>query len=348
MRIDQTMKLIETDSIRDIDAAQWDTVTGDLLSMTHRWLCVTETHWNFYRPHYILLEDAQGPCVAIVADVYVSFKDLGLLGWLRQGLSLAVRPPLSSFCGVMVRPDRSLDVVMSDLEPVLGQLCRQEKRLLITVSNVGASDLSRWQQAGFLASPQPKVSSLDVPETYEQYLASLRAKDRNELRRAHRRGEKFELRFETAPLADDGEQIFALLCEVFARHDTPREAVPFTPQFLAAMQEALAEDMFFVRGYAGEKLVGVSLCLQNGTSLWVPTIGLHYEIARPSYLYFLLIDETIRWAIDHGIQSFSFGKTNERVKQRHGFHLEERWLCYRARLGPLNRILSSILPWVQH
>jgi predicted N-acyltransferase len=342
------MNFIEADSIQDIDAAQWDTVAGDVLSMTHRWLRVTETHWKFYQPRYFLLEDAQGPCVAIVTDLYVSIKDLGLLGWLRQRLSLALRPPFSSFCGVLVRPGTSLEVVMPELEPLLGQICKQEKRLLITVSNISASDLSCWQQAGFLATPQLKVSSLDLPETYEHYLATLRAKDRNELRRARRRGEQFELRFEIGPLANDNEQIFALFCEVFARYGTPREAVPFTPQFLAAMQEELADDMFFVRGYAGEKLAGVSLCLRNGASLWVPTIGMHYEIARPSYLYFLLIDETIQWAIDHGIQSFSFGKTNERVKQRHGFHLEDRWLCYRARLGLLNRIFSWILPLVQN
>lgn len=341
------MKIIETDSIREIDAAQWDIVTGDVLSMTHRWLHVMETQWNSYQPHYILLEDAQGPCVAIVADLFASFKDMGLFGWLRQRFSLALRPPLSSFCGVMIRPGTSLEVVMPELEPVLGQLCRQQKRFLITVSNVGATDLPHWRQAGFLAAPQAKVSSLDILETYEHYLATLRAKDRNELRRARRRGEKFDLRFEAGPLTNDGEQIFTLFCEVFARYGTPPEAVPFTPQFLAAMQEELADEMFFVRGYAGGKLAGASLCLRNGASLWVPTIGMHYEIARPSYLYFLLIDETVRWAIDNGIRHFSFGKTNERVKQRHGFHLEDRWLCYRARLGLLNRIISWILPMIQ-
>lgn len=341
------MKLIETTTISDIDAAKWDSVTGDVLSMTHRWLHVMETQWNAYQPQYYLLEDAQGPCVAIVADVFASVKELGITGWLRQRLSLAVRPPLSSFCGVMVRPNSCLEVVMPALEPVLTQLCKQQKRLLITVSNVGTSDLAGWRQAGFLAAPQAKVSSLAMPETYEQYLASLRAKDRNELRRARRRGEKFGLRFAAGPLADDGEQIFALFCEVFAKYGTPQEAVPFTSQFLAGMQKKLADDMFFVRGYAGDQLAGVSLCFRNGPSLWVPTIGLNYEIARPSYLYFLLIDETIRWAIGNGIEHFSFGKTNERVKQRHGFQLEERWLCYRARLGVLNRAFSWVLPLVQ-
>lgn len=348
MRIDSVIKVIETDSIKDIDEAEWDSVTGDVLSMTHRWLRVMETHWNFYRPYYFLLENAQGPCAAIVVDLYVSFKHLGLLGWLRQRLSLALRPPFSSFCGVMVRPGISLDAIMPDLDAVLRQICRQEKRLVITVSNVGASELPGWQQAGFLAIPQPKVGFLNLPATYEQYLDSLRTKDRHELRRARRRGEKFELRFETTPLANDGKQIYALFCEVFARHGTPRESIPFTPQFLAILEQELPGDVFFLRGYAAEKLVGVGLCLRNGATLWAPLIGLHYEIARPSYLYFLLTDETIRLGIELGMQKIFLGKTNERVKQRHGLQFEDRWLCFRARLGPLNRILSLVLPWVQH
>jgi predicted N-acyltransferase len=249
---------------------------------------------------------------------------------------------------VVVRPGISLEAIMPDLDAVLRQLCRHEKRLVITVSNVGASELSSWQQAGFLAVSQPKVGYLNLPATYEQYLESLRSRDRHELRRARRRGQKFDLRFETGPLMNDGEQIYALFCEVFTRHGTPPESIPFALQFPAALELEMPEDVFFLRGYAAEKLAGVGLCLRNGTTLWAPLIGLNYEIARPSYLYFLLTDETIRLGIEHGMKKIFLGKTNDSMKQRHGFHLEERWLCYRAHLGPLNRILSWVLPLVQH
>ncbi len=337
----------EARSILELDEARWDAVTGNVLSMTHAWLRVMETHLKFYRPRYFFLENEQGPCAAIVADTYVSLKQLGLVGWLRQRLSLALRPPFSSFCGVMVRPGISLEAIMPDLDAVLRQVCRQEKRLVITVSNVEASEVASWRQAGFLVMPQPGVGRLDLPETYDQYLDALRTKDRQELRRARRRGEKFDLHFETHPLQDDGEQIYALFCEVFTRHGIPLESIPFTPHFLVALEREIPGDVFFLRGYAAEKLVGVGLCLRNGTALWAPLIGLDYEIARPSYLYFLLMDETIRLGIELGMQKIFLGKTNERVKQRHGFHLEERWLCYRARLSPLNQLLAWVLPLVQ-
>lgn len=341
------MKFIEASSIRNIEEARWDAVTGDVLSMTHRWLRVMETHWSHCQPHYVLLEDEQGPCVALVADLYASFKNLGLAGWLRQRLSLALRPPFSSMCGVMIRPGVSLDAVLPDVGAFLNQWCRRESRLLTTVSNILAPDVSGWQQAGFLTVSQPPVSFLELPDSYDEYLDSLRPRDRHELRRAYKRGEKFDLQFEIGPLADDGEQIYALLCDVFAQHGTPRAAMPFTAQFLTALNDELPGDVLFLRGYAAGELAGVSLCLRNGTTLWAPMVGLKYEIARPSYLYFLLQDERIHWCLEHGIQRIFLGKTNAREKQRHGFRAEERWFGYRASLSPVNRLLALVTPLVQ-
>ena len=336
----------EARSILEIDEARWNAVTDDVISMKHAWLRVMETQLRFFQPYYILLEDEQGPCAAVVADLYLSIKHLGLFGWLRQRISLALRPPFSSFCGVMVRPGLSLEAIMPDLDSVLRRLCRQEKKLVITVSNVGASELPAWQKAGFGAIPQRKAGFLYLPETYAQYRESLRAKDRGELGRAHRRGEKFNLHFDASPRAENDEQIYALFDEVFTRHGTATEAIPLVPQFPTALERELPENVHFVRGYSAEKLVGVGLCLQNKTTLWAPLIGMDYEIARPSYLYFLLIDATVRLGIDLGMQKLFLGKTNEHVKQRQGFQFEERWLCYRARFGPLNRILSRVLPLV--
>jgi predicted N-acyltransferase len=191
------------------------------------------------------------------------------------------------------------------------------------------------------------VNVLDLPATYDLYLASLSPKNRSELRRVRKRAAEFDVHFEVGPLANDSEQIFALLQEVFAKHGTAPQAMPFTSQFFAGLEREMPADVQFIRGYVGTTLAGVSLCLLNGPTLWWPMAGLRYEIARPTYLYFLLIDEMIRWSIEHGIQKIYGGKTAEREKQRHGFHLEERWLCYHASLRPLNQALAFALPLAQ-
>jgi predicted N-acyltransferase len=343
----KVMRITEARSIREIDEELWDSVTGNVLSMTHRWLRVTETSWRFHEPRYLLLEDDQGPCAVIATDAYVSLRDLGFFGWLRQRLSLAIRPPFSSMCGVMVRPGMPLNAMVPELDKVLSQLCHRERRLLITVSNVSTYELPAWQQAGFLAYPQKGVSVLDLPSTYDLYQQSLNREARQELRRAHRRGAKFDVHFETGPLANDSEQIQSLVCEVFAKHGISYNAIPFAADFFGQLDREMSGNVQFVRGYAGGELAGLFVCLQNGSTLWAPLAGLRYEIARPSYLYFLLFDEVIRWSIEHGIQKLYMGKTNERQKQRQGFRLEERWLCYRSNFRPLNPVLAFGFPLIQ-
>jgi predicted N-acyltransferase len=343
----KVMRLTEARSIREIDEELWDSVTGDVLSMTHRWLRVMETCWRSYGPRYLLLEDQQGPCIAVIANTAVASENLGPLGWFYQHLSLAISPPFSSMCGVMTRPGTSLESVIPYLEPVLSQSCCREKRLLLTVDNVVPSDLPAWRQAGFLAYPQKGVSVLDLPLTYDLYQQSLNREARQELRRAHRRGARFDVHIETGPLANDSEQIHSLVCEVFANHGILNKDIPFAADFFGQLDREMSGNVQFVRGYAGGELAGLFVCLLNGSTLWAPLAGLRYEIARPSYLYFLLFDEVIRWGIEHGIQKLYMGKTNERQKQRQGFQLEERWFCYRSNFRPLNPVLAFGFPLVQ-
>lgn len=343
------MKVIEADSIDAMDEERWDSVTGDVLSMTHRWLRVMESCWRSYGSHYLLLEDQQGPCVAIVANTAVAAENLGPLSWLSRHLKLDISPPFSSMCGVQVRPGLPLEAVLSQVEVVLDELCRREKRFLLTIDNVSAANLPAWQRAGFCAFQEQSLNVLDLPSNYDRYLEMLRPKDRSELRRIYKRAAEYNVHFESGSLAGDGEQIYALLCEVFANHGTSLQAMPFTPDFFAALEREMPGDVQFIRGYVGGTLAGVSLCLLNGSTLWWPMAGLRYEIARPSYLYFLLIDEMIRWGIERGIEKILGGKTAEREKQRHGFSAEACWFCYRARPRLLNHLLARLYPLVlQH
>lgn len=324
-------------SIREIDEARWDSVTADSLHMTHRWLRATETSWRFYQPYYLLLENEDGPCAAVLANTSTAFqKQFGWLGWLYNRFNLIIRPPFSSSCSVVVRPGVALDTVMPELNAAFNHLSRQEKRLLVTVGNVSAVDVMSWQKAGFQATPIAGVNTINLPATYEDYLAPLHKSKRQELRRIRKRAAQFDIRLEIGTLGNDSEEVLALLYEVYARHGVSQEDMPFASQFLDALAKEMPGELLLIRGYAGDKLVGVSVNGLNGSRVIGLMMGLYYEIARPSLLYFVLIDELIRWSIQQGFQQLSIGRTNEREKQKHGFHVEERWVCHRAHVQPLN------------
>lgn len=334
------MKIIEACSILEIDEVGWDLVTNGVLQMSHRWLRVVESCWRYYKPRYLLLENDDGPYAAILANTAVAVeKEFGLIGWLYQRSSLVVRSPFSSLCSVMVRSDIALDAVMPEINTIFNQLCRQEKRLMIAVGNVDNANVSNWKNAGYMVAPKSGVSIIELPETYNDYLKSLRSKDRKEIRRVRKKAAEYNIRLETGKLGDDPEEIYALLCEVYANHGVLKDDMPFSSQFLVSLAQEMPEDVLLIRSYVGDRLVGVSLNLLDGSRLLVLMMGLYYEIARPSLLYFVLMDELIRLGIELGFRQVYIGRTNEKEKRKHGFQLDDRWICYRSNIQPLNRLL---------
>jgi predicted N-acyltransferase len=334
-------------SITEFDPACWDALAGGEASLTHAWQRVMEASRQSYRPFYVLLRDGQGPLASAVVNASESFGKRGWRRWVVQRFPLVVRGPLSSAsCGIGLRPGVDLADALPELERALSKLCWQNLRPLWGVSNVTEADLPFWRARGFLASAQWAHVVLDLPPSYEAYLAQLPASHRIAIRRLRKRAERFAVSFAHGPLAGEQEQLYALFYEVAASHDTPLEAVPFTPNFFSALEREMPDATQLFRGFVGGELAGYLFCLRYGSTLWGLVVGLHYELSRPSHLYFSLMDEMIRWSCAHGVRRIYGGMTSEQEKQKRGFGLQQRWFCYRAHPRPLQSALKVIAPFV--
>jgi predicted N-acyltransferase len=210
--------------------------------------------------------------------------------------------------------------------------------------NIRQADIPAWQAHGFVLSAQEGTAVLDLPSDYDQYLNSLSGKNRSELRRNRRRATEQQVRLQQGSLHEDGTLVYPLFREVFARHS---ETIPFTAEFFATIAREMPGQALLFKGFVGGELAGASLYLTNGPRAWWPLVGLNYELAYPSYLYFLLLDEMIQWSIQHGVKRFYGGTTKEREKQKHGFTVQERWFGYHASPSALNRLLRFTLPAAQ-
>jgi len=336
---------MENRTIQNLDEKRWDSVNGNILTLTHRWLRLLETGWRRFEPRYMLLENDQGAYASIIVNAIETFKNRGVMEWIYRHFILVFGTPCTTTSSIQTRPGVPLVSVMPEIVETMEKVSRKEKRPLMAVSNVNASELSAWQQAGFLATRQMAMNILDLPSTYELYLAQLRPKDRAELRRIHKRGGELDVHFEIGSLAEDGEKIFPLLKEVYSNHVVGD--MPFSLKFFDGLEREFPQQTLVLKGFVGSKLSGAFLCIFDGSMLWWFVAGLDYETARPSYMYFLLIDEMVRWSIQHGIPRIFGGLTNDHEKQRHGFHAEELWFCYRASIRPLNQLLSMALPFAR-
>jgi len=310
-------------SIYDLDQERWDAIAGPELTMTHRWHRVMEASRVAYQPRYVLAEDERGPLAAIVAERSPSVGS----GWrnlVLRRLTLIVSAPYSSrHTGIAVRPGASLD----GIETLLRRLAWHERRPLLAVSNVGTSELPGWRRRRFHARPQPPYMVLDLQSAgYEAYLERLPARARHELRRAKRRAAEADVAIRDIRLDDSAVELYPLLAEVARRHGP----VVFSPNVFPTLARELGDRALVLAATAHGQNAGFFLCFRQGSSLLAVIAGLRYTLAYPSSAYFMLLDELVRWSIEHGIKRIYAGLSNEVQKQRHGFQPRARWLCVRA------------------
>jgi predicted N-acyltransferase len=234
--------------------------------------------------------------------------------------------------------------VLPRLDGILADLCRRETRPLVGVSNVAEPELPTWRAHGYVAFRQRDHMVLDLAgQSYQQYLERLAKKDRAELRRVRRRGAELGVELSFGPIDGQGDRLYPLMAEIFALHGTPASAMPFAPELFAALERELPGETVVLSGRVGGQLAGFCLGVLQGDAMMWPVAGLRYELARPSYLYFQMLDELVRWCVDRGVRHIYGGLSNEQQKARHGFQPVTRWYCARAHPGPVNRALNLVL-----
>jgi predicted N-acyltransferase len=329
------MRCKVVESIRDLDEERWDALAGAELTMAHRWHRVMETSRVAYQPRYLLAEDKHGPLAAIVAERSPSLGGSSWRTLLLRRLTLIVSAPYSSrHSGIVLRPGASPDCV--DL--FLRRLSLHERRPLLGIANVATAELPGWKQRRFHPRPQPPYMVLDLPSPcYTEYLGRLPARARHELRRAKRRAAEADVAIRQVPLEGSAVELYPLLAEVARRHGS----VVFSPELFPALAREMDDRALVLAASANGQSAGFFLCFRQGTSLLATIAGMRYALAYPSSAYFVLLDELVRWSLDHGIQRIYAGLSNEAQKQRHGFSPRARWLCVRGYPNTLNQILAT-------
>ena len=330
-------------AIRDLDEQTWDGLAGDQLVMTHRWQRVMEVSRTNYQPRYIMASDDRGPLLALVANTVEPFGRRGWREAVLQRLSVVVGAPYSSqHCGFVLRSGTALAEALPMVERVLASLCWREQRLLAAVANVADPDVHHWRGRGFAARAQTVSMVLDLPDSYDGYLGGLSTRDRKELRRIRRRAADHGATVACEPLRGPETGLFEMFADVCRRNAPVASALPFTPALFPALGRELGSQAVVFRGRVDGRPAGFFTCFVQGRTLLASLAGLRDDLARPSALYFLLLDEMIQWSLRHGIRHIHGGLSNEAQKRRHGFRPRSRWFCVKAQPAVLNRALKRL------
>lgn len=337
-------------SIGEFSPEEWDSVSPDQVysamhyhtASSHRWLSFMERNARFYNVIYILISDESGPFARLTATE-LGPNSTALQRVIARKALLLLAPFSAGGGGVVFRRDVGLEDGLHAIDPVLRQLCARDGRLLMAVANVSEQERDVFERHDFIVASAPSNTFIEVPATYDEYLERLSRKGRNELRRMHRRAEERGVTFKSsASLKERSAELYDLFCEVYTEHGVGRDKVDFSEQIFADLEDTFADDVTLFEAHVDGRLAGYLITLRVADRLGILFAGLHYELARPTYAYFLLYEFIIKWAMEAEIKVMGGGFTLVAQKERIGFRREKQFLCYRANSRLLHKALRPL------
>lgn len=261
---------------------------------------------------------------------------VGLAPLLRQdcGLTLVGHYSICDYMDVVAAPGRESEVIAAVLEALQGEEWRElelrglrEGSPTLALLPALAEGLG-WQVSQELEAVSPR---LELPATWEEYLARLSGKDRHELRRKLRRlaqGREVELRVLTSSQETAAGLAELLRFMVESREDKARFLTEKMEQFFYRAVAALSEEGM-VRLYLLEldgRTAAAVLCFDLGNRLYVYNSG--YDPAYASLAVGLLSKALcLRDAIEQGRQCLDFLRGTESYKYDLGARDQRIYRC---------------------
>ncbi len=163
--------------------------------------------------------------------------------------------------------------------------------------------------------------------SFEEYVSSLGKSARKDLHRHMNRARDLGIVVErTHRFAHLRDSLLPLIGNVEAAHNSA-DARVFGPNILEVTERELPDRSVMLLARCGESLAGCGLLLHDEGTLILAMLGLDYQF---KYVYFQLLYEAIRYAIENGIRAVRGGSGAYEFKQRLCFQLEPTCVAYTA------------------
>lgn len=177
------------------------------------------------------------------------------------------------------------------------------------------------------ASLMTTVATLDLPSpTFHGYLQTLPARRRKEICRERRIFRDSSLTWGPAILPDDLDEIASLIEATYQHHGYPATDPAAIRMNLEAQARYFGANTLVLACRDRGRLVGAVSGFANGSQWVVPWLGLDYEVARKTALYFnLAYYLPIECALERGATSIDFGVKALHAKVLRGMTIEPKW-----------------------
>jgi predicted N-acyltransferase len=358
-------------SISGRDVREWEPFVrpGDAV-MDQRFLAAVERSmggeaklWN------VVFRDPAGrPAAAAVLSL---FRIDGLLfvqqPWKKWVQSLRQRCPRFLkfkvlFCGCPVStgqshlrfaPGSDHRTTLRLLDRLMVRVARAEGTPLLVFKEFDEEEVGRTDELTALGYVRADSLPMNYFPTrfrdFDHFLASVRSRYRNQIKRSQTKFTQSGLRVVHARIAEHLDRLYTddvhqLYLGVLERAEVKLECLPAA--FFRELARRLPEEIAFTLIYRGEQVVAFVCGLFHGDEYLNLFCGLDYRLNEEADLYFNLMYHDLDFALRRGVRSLHVGQTADEFKSRMGCYTRPRYFYVKVRDPIGTALLRAARPWL--
>jgi predicted N-acyltransferase len=348
-------------SINDIDSARWDAIVGhDALPRSHAYLAATEAAAVHDCQYFYPVIFDKGNTILAHACVYTITTDFAqLLPTTVQRMVRVVRrwwprflcalitecaSPLMVGHSISVREGEDQQRLLLKITDAVSDIAYAQRSAIVIIRDFLEADRSRIDL--LLAHGFQRVSNLPLArievrwKSYDEYLASMRARYRKDIkRRLHRAADVGQ---QVKSIENFGEYAGVWAAQVATVYDGAkgfkREAL--TADYYVQIAERLGVRSLMLAVERQGRLVAHGLVLLDDAT----TIAAYFgrEQGKPGKEWFVLINEVIRLGIERQSRYIQLGLGSYAAKSLVGASIEPVYIYCKSTLAPVNWLTRFI------
>ncbi len=179
------------------------------------------------------------------------------------------------------------------------------------------------QNKGYKAVPGFPASRMELPwNSFDEYLAALRCDKRQEVRKKMKQLAAPEISVQV--IRDFGpyaEQLAELWTQV-ANHKSDYEHEHLTKEYFEAINRELPDRSHILAIFKNKTMIAFGLCFEGDEEYFWAYIGMDYQYRDTYSLYFNLVFQNIKTALEHGKKVINMGITSYDFKVYIGCELD--------------------------
>ena len=348
-------------SIRDIDAAHWDELSGpSAVIRSHAYLdAVEQSGINDCRYYYPVVYNHNDEMVAH-ACVYTISTDLAQLLPARMqrwvaGLRrvwprfMSVRitecaSPLVAGHALSIRAGEDRPALLRELEGAINAIARSASSELIVIRDFlagerdGADELLRQGYTLRMNMPLARIAVRWA--SYEDYLASMRARYRKDVKRRLQRSVDSGQQVKRLNQFGEHAETWATQAQVVLARAQRFKRERLGPAYYANMDRKLGAQSLMLVACRDNRMVAHGMVLTDRENTIATFFG--REAGRPSAEWFSLMNEVIKLGIERQSRYIHLGLGSYDAKALVGADVEPLYLYCRTRFAPLNWLIRMV------